>query len=564
MGTVPGERVTLFIPDQVCKRSDVNFGLLFGHHQKHESITYVCVTSFLPVSKEDVLKRPTIKKKFQLIGKNPGNQMIGFISSSGKVLSEKVFDCLSRNKPVFTHILKQENGLISVLGSKIGKTASQSTKIIYFNPEDIMASNVIKTKYGQEVELNRSSFCFPNFLIQSFKESIIVTSTFKYCKLFCKKSLVANINLNGHETNEVIYGNRLGEIICMTTTGSQLLFKLRQFRHVISHVHRTRNRDTGKVSWKMSNPLSVGNIVSSLIIDVLLGFLVTLVLVQSFNRSKVLEFCEQSANQVVGQLKQLLYHLISMPAGLKLNRPLNESLGQFFLYHIYLWSTYMSLVKPIYDQISKVIIYFGLFGLTFTLSIVTDLFSLATIHIYCFYGYAAKLFSFQVNGLISLWRLFRGKKWNELKQRVDSYHYTNDQLFIGSIFFTVLLFLLPTVLLYYSVFLVLRLLTLMIQFTLRTLILRLSTLPGFALLHWIISSSKISSDVYIEAVKVEVNDDDDKGLITVLHVRTTKLSIIDLFETNPEKIKSPLMSESKLTLGVLLKYIVTGKIIYPL
>lgn len=56
----------------------------------------------------------------------------------------------------------------------------------------------------------------------------------------------------------------------------------------------------------------------------------------------------------------------------------------------------------------------------------------------------------------SLWRLFRGKKWNVLRQRVDSAVYDADQLFVGTLLFTVLLFLLPTIGLYYVVFTLVR------------------------------------------------------------------------------------------------------------
>lgn len=86
-----------------------------------------------------------------------------------------------------------------------------------------------------------------------------------------------------------------------------------------------------------------------------------------------------------------------------------------------------------------------------------------TIHIYCFYGYGCQLYGLQVSGIGALWRLFRGKKYNQLRNRVDSYSYDNEQLFIGTILFTVLLFLLPTVFMYYLVFLVLRFLTLAVQ-----------------------------------------------------------------------------------------------------
>ena len=65
-----------------------------------------------------------------------------------------------------------------------------------------------------------------------------------------------------------------------------------------------------------------------------------------------------------------------------------------------------------------------------------------------------RLYSLQVFSLTSLWRLFRGKKWNVLRHRVDSASYDIDQLFVGTLFFTLLFFLLPTMLLYYIVFLV--------------------------------------------------------------------------------------------------------------
>ena len=67
-----------------------------------------------------------------------------------------------------------------------------------------------------------------------------------------------------------------------------------------------------------------------------------------------------------------------------------------------------------------------------------------------------RLYSLQVYGLASLWRLFRGKKWNVLRQRVDSASFDIDQLFIGTLFFTILLFLLPTTALYYIVFVTVR------------------------------------------------------------------------------------------------------------
>jgi phosphatidylinositol glycan class Q protein len=45
-----------------------------------------------------------------------------------------------------------------------------------------------------------------------------------------------------------------------------------------------------------------------------------------------------------------------------------------------------------------------------------------------------------------------GKKWNVLRQRTDSYAYDVDQLFLGTLLFTVTAFLLPTVVTYAALF----------------------------------------------------------------------------------------------------------------
>lgn len=45
-----------------------------------------------------------------------------------------------------------------------------------------------------------------------------------------------------------------------------------------------------------------------------------------------------------------------------------------------------------------------------------------------------------------------GKRWNTLRHRVDSYNYEIDQLFLGTLLFTVTIFLLPTIFTYYAFF----------------------------------------------------------------------------------------------------------------
>ncbi len=162
---------------------------------------------------------------------------------------------------------------------------------------------------------------------------------------------------------------------------------------------------------------------------------------------------------VISRLRSLISWLMGAPAGLKLNSVLSGALGKFFLYHVHLWVTFLQLSAPHLSRAMSagagVLPYAGL---CVQVSLTQDAFNLATFHVHCFYAYARRLFRSQTSGLLSLWRLFRGKKYNPLRDRVDSCEDNDvDRLFVGTVAFTVLLFLYPTTLMYYCVFALLEL-----------------------------------------------------------------------------------------------------------
>lgn len=68
----------------------------------------------------------------------------------------------------------------------------------------------------------------------------------------------------------------------------------------------------------------------------------------------------------------------------------------------------------------------------------------------------ARIYKLEIESLKALFRLFRGKKLNPFRSRIDSYSYDVDQLFIGTLGFCIAFFLLPTILMYYFVFLSVR------------------------------------------------------------------------------------------------------------
>lgn len=198
-------------------------------------------------------------------------------------------------------------------------------------------------------------------------------------------------------------------------------------------------------------------------------------------------------DSIARQVEELIEWLMGIPAGLKLNHPLNQFLGHFFLYHVRLWLEYAKMMMDVFPHLITYCLMSSCFGLSFLLCIIADAVSTLSFHVYCFYVYAGRLYGLQVSGLLSLWRLFRGKKWNPLRKRVDSLEESGqkaDQLFAGTLLFTVLLFLLPTTALYYGIFMLLRVAVLAIQVWLSGLVFILSEFPWYSMFVRIIQPHK--------------------------------------------------------------------------
>ena len=182
---------------------------------------------------------------------------------------------------------------------------------------------------------------------------------------------------------------------------------------------------------------------------------------------------------IVNHLKTLIIWMMENPGGLKLNSVLSQALGNFFLYHIHLWMTYVVLVVPLLTpRLSTLLSLLSVSSLSLQLSLISDLFLLLTLHIHCFYAHARRLAVSQWRGLVALWRLFLGKKYNPLRDRVDTAENSVDQLFLGTIIFTILLFLMPTTATFFCVFFSLKCLATSVSLLVRAVLQVLHWTPG--------------------------------------------------------------------------------------
>ncbi|KAJ8767432.1 hypothetical protein K2173_017476 [Erythroxylum novogranatense] len=195
---------------------------------------------------------------------------------------------------------------------------------------------------------------------------------------------------------------------------------------------------------------------SRIAVDLLLGNLFGFILLHHQESACLVlkTFADDITNEF---LRSGCVWLMGVPAGFKLNTELAGVLGMISLNIIQVWSTVWILIGWLTIHFIKGLALFGiLLGATVPAALIIDLISLATLHVSTIYWGVSLIYSWQIKALAALWRLFRGRKWNPLRQRLDSYDYTVKQHIVGSLLFTPLLLLLPTVSAFYIFFTILK------------------------------------------------------------------------------------------------------------
>ncbi|OCF56521.1 hypothetical protein L486_05371 [Kwoniella mangroviensis CBS 10435] len=186
------------------------------------------------------------------------------------------------------------------------------------------------------------------------------------------------------------------------------------------------------------------------------------------------------------------------PVGLKLNTPLS----QFFCTGLgSIMQKWGDVVLPHLDTLLPSMIRLfalsSLGGLTLTLSLLNDTITILTSHFHLCHLLMRYIFNWQLESLSGLWNLFRGKRWNVLRQRTDSYEYDVDQLFLGTLLFTVSAFLFPTVLTYFGLFALFRAATVGSQKILTGAVTALNAFPLFELMLRIKEPSRLPGELVL-------------------------------------------------------------------
>jgi hypothetical protein len=203
----------------------------------------------------------------------------------------------------------------------------------------------------------------------------------------------------------------------------------------------------------------------SALFDMLLGFLVGAILLFVFynQQSLVKAFGLYIKRRPFQYLEDHIAWLETFPAGFKLNVQLTHTMGYgirtfldrhkgFLIATIWDPRVFQDYLVPTLATIG------ALGGWTTFLAFLVDLWRLEIIHVTFLAICFRKLYQAELYLLSALFRLFRGKKRNALRQRTDSMKYDVMQLLVGTIAFCVCVFLWTTVMVYYTFFVICNLL----------------------------------------------------------------------------------------------------------
>ena len=204
-------------------------------------------------------------------------------------------------------------------------------------------------------------------------------------------------------------------------------------------------------------------------LDFLLGALASaVILLNPGIKEEIRYFLSLYTITMLNWIEEYINWLMGVPWGIKLNTPVNQFLGSHYLYILDLWKFFYSEFIGVYmSLIVNLLVMLLPFGITLSVTALHDFLKFLNLCLICFFVISQRISILQISALKSLGRLFMGKKWNILKDRIDTCQYGISQLLVGTIIFTILLFLLPTTGMYTLVFLYLRLVQFAVQFVLR-------------------------------------------------------------------------------------------------
>ncbi|XP_068212799.1 phosphatidylinositol N-acetylglucosaminyltransferase subunit Q-like [Palaemon carinicauda] len=419
-------------------------------------------------------------------GESQPGQIVGFMGSNLETSQ-------SSYRNIWLELLSGPSVSVKRLSLYGHSVPLEDVTVVYFNSEEIWESELVLQKYSMQGD-KHSENVVPYFVECVAKEEKVYESRNKrnisHAVLFIEvliytMTFIPNIvirNIHSVLQNKVDY---------TSSALQQIIFRISQLEKITSLLKNRR-----------STILS-GRLITMIFLDVFCGITVAYFIGHHASVNDMYDtFC--SWTKVLSSCVQdLLEWLSGAPAGLKLNQPLTQALSAFFSYHVHLWRVYLELADPLLKALAWILVWLGMFGFSIQVAILSDLLDLATLHLYCFYVYAARIHMLQISLLGSQWRAFRGRKWNPLKLRIDSdtgKHMSLKRV-LTAVVFTLVIFLLPTTTVYYLVFVMLRVSLSAVRGILTSCIWLLNFNPLYLVALNLMGSNVIKGEICLEVCK---------------------------------------------------------------
>ncbi|KAK2458555.1 N-acetylglucosaminyl transferase component family protein / Gpi1 family protein [Trifolium repens] len=194
-------------------------------------------------------------------------------------------------------------------------------------------------------------------------------------------------------------------------------------------------------------------------------------------------------------------------------------------------------------------------GFTVPASLFVDMIVLGTLHVSTLHWFISIVYSSQIQALAALWRLFRGRKWNPLRQRLDSFDYTVKQHIVGSLLFTPLLLLLPTTSVFYIFFSIvdttINLICILIEITISVI----HATPYIKIFLWLTRPGRFPCGIWLETFGCQRN-----------HTASTNQDFANEINSSKESLhlKGFNIEKSSILVSILRSnYLSIGKVISP-
>ncbi|KAL7424619.1 pig-Q [Cryptotrichosporon argae] len=220
------------------------------------------------------------------------------------------------------------------------------------------------------------------------------------------------------------------------------------------------------------------------------------------------------------------------PVGLKLNTPLSRFSAAALGGAVDAWS---AVILPLFHAHLALALRLAAatsaLGLTFTLGLAADALALLTLHVRAAAWVLTQLARWQLDSLGALWNLFRGKRWNVLRHRTDSYDYDVDQLFLGTLLFTTSAFLFPTVAAYAALFALIQYAICTAQRALGYAVTALNAFPLCELLLRIKEPSRLPAGiVFVPFEAPDTSPSSGVPIVAAWELRNAPESFADIFK----------------------------------